>query len=73
MVGKGDIRRKLRALAVFVAGSIDGISGRCDLDESYKDYSKIIRDNGLNGFPNRHQSLHPSPFPSLPKRAFRRE
>lgn len=31
-------------------GEIDGISGRVDLDESYKDYSLIIKSNGLNGF-----------------------
>lgn len=31
-------------------GEIDGISGRVDLDESYKDYSLIIQSNGLNGF-----------------------
>ena len=31
-------------------GEIDGISGRVDVDESYKDYSLIIKSNGLNGF-----------------------
>ena len=31
-------------------GNIDGISGRVDLDESYKDYYSIIKANGLNGF-----------------------
>lgn len=31
-------------------GNIDGISGRVDLDESYKDYPSIIKSNGLNGF-----------------------
>lgn len=31
-------------------GEIDGISGRVDLDESYKDYFSIIKTNGLNGF-----------------------
>ncbi len=31
-------------------GSIDGISGRSDLDESYKDYPLIMKNKGLNGF-----------------------
>ncbi len=31
-------------------GSIDGISGRSDLDESYKDYPSIMKNKGLNGF-----------------------
>ena len=31
-------------------GNIDGIAGRVDLDESYKDYYAIIKTNGLNGF-----------------------
>ncbi len=31
-------------------GSVDGISGRVDLDESYKDYYRIIKSKGLNGF-----------------------
>lgn len=31
-------------------GNIDGITGRVDLDESYKDYYSIIKVNGLNGF-----------------------
>lgn len=31
-------------------GSVDGISGRTDLDEAYKDYPEIMRSKGLNGF-----------------------
>lgn len=31
-------------------GAVSGISGRVDLDESYKDYPSIMRQNGLNGF-----------------------
>ncbi len=31
-------------------GSIDGISGRSDMDESYKDYYSIMKNKGLNGF-----------------------
>lgn len=51
-------------------GGIDGISGRCDLDESYKDYSKIIRDNGFNGFPKQTSEPAPKPVPEpVPKPA----
>ena len=31
-------------------GNIDGIAGRVDLEESYKDYYSIIKANGINGF-----------------------
>lgn len=31
-------------------GSVDGISGRTDLDEAYKNYPQIMRSKGLNGF-----------------------
>ncbi len=31
-------------------GSISGISGECDMDYSYIDYPKIIKNAGLNGF-----------------------
>ena len=31
-------------------GKIDGISGNVDLDVSYKNYSEIMRNKGLNGF-----------------------
>lgn len=31
-------------------GSVDGISGRVDMNESYKDYQAIMKANGLNGF-----------------------
>ena len=31
-------------------GSVNGISGNVDLDYSYKDYPKIMKSNGLNGF-----------------------
>ena len=30
-------------------GSVDGISGAVDLDESYIDYAKLIKERGLNG------------------------
>lgn len=31
-------------------GSVDGINGNVDLNESYKDYPKIMKSKGLNGF-----------------------
>ncbi len=31
-------------------GRVNGISGNVDLDYSYKDYPKIMEENGLNGF-----------------------
>jgi lysozyme len=31
-------------------GAVNGISGRVDMNIAYKDYGKIIRDAGLNGF-----------------------
>lgn len=51
-------------------GSIDGISGRCDFDESYKDYSQIIKGNGFNGFPKQGSEPTPKPVPDpVPKPA----
>lgn len=32
------------------AGNVDGISGRVDLDKSFIDFPKIIKERGLNGF-----------------------
>ncbi len=32
-------------------GSVNGISGRVDMDESYKDYPAIMAATGLNGYP----------------------
>lgn len=32
------------------SGTLDGISGNVDMDMAYKDYPKIMRTNGLNGF-----------------------
>lgn len=32
-------------------GSVDGVSGSVDMDYSKTDFSKIIKDKGLNGFP----------------------
>ena len=31
-------------------GRVDGISGNVDLDESYIDYAKLVKERGLNGF-----------------------
>lgn len=33
------------------SGSVDGISGRVDMDESYKDYPAIMAATGLNNYP----------------------
>ncbi len=41
-------------------GSIDGISGRSDMDESYKDYYSIMKNKGLNGF----SASDPTPAPA---------
>jgi GH25 family lysozyme M1 (1,4-beta-N-acetylmuramidase) len=37
-------------------GKVSGISGRVDLDKAYRDYPKIIKNKGLNGFKNTEQS-----------------
>lgn len=34
----------------YGVGKVDGISGDCDLDEGYVDYSIYIKENGLNGY-----------------------
>ena len=31
-------------------GSVDGISGRCDMNKMYKDLPSLIKERGLNGF-----------------------
>ena len=31
-------------------GKVAGISGNVDLDESYIDYAKLVKERGLNGF-----------------------
>lgn len=43
-------------------GAVSGISGRVDLDESYKDYPSIMRKNGLNGFPKAATPNPGAPF-----------
>lgn len=43
-------------------GAVSGISGRVDLDESYKDYPSIMRKNGLNGFPKAATPNPNAPF-----------
>lgn len=45
-------------------GSIDGISGRSDMDESYKDYYSIMKNKGLNGFSAPAPAPAPTPAPS---------
>ncbi|MBO4338669.1 MAG: glycoside hydrolase family 25 protein [Clostridia bacterium] len=37
-------------------GRISGISGRTDLDKAYRDYPKIMRENGLNGYKKSNKS-----------------
>lgn len=44
-------------------GSIDGISGRSDMDESYKDYYSIMKNKGLNGFSAPAPAPAPTPAP----------
>lgn len=34
----------------YSVGKADGITGACDLDYSYVDYPKLIKEKGLNGF-----------------------
>ena len=31
--------------------SVSGVSGNCDCNNAYKDFTKIIKEKGLNGFP----------------------
>lgn len=45
-------------------GSVDGISGRSDMDESYKDYYSIMKNKGLNGFSASAPIPAPTPAPS---------
>ena len=40
-------------------GSIDGISGRVDLDKAYKDYPSIMKEYGLNGFKKTDKPVSP--------------
>lgn len=37
-------------------GSVPGISGRVDMDYSYKDYPEVVKSLGLNGFPKNSAS-----------------
>lgn len=39
------------------SGTVNGISGRCDLNYVYKDFPKIIKENGLNGFGAEKESI----------------
>ena len=40
-------------------GSVSGVSGNCDCNNAYKDFTKIIKEKGLNGFPKT-----PTPVPT---------
>ena len=56
-------------------GRVDGISGAVDLDEGYIDYTKLVKERGLNGFTANAQTTDPvtlpteMPFPSEEKAA----
>ena len=39
-------------------GKVSGISGRVDLDKAYKDYPKIMKEYGLNGFKKQEDSSY---------------
>ena len=47
-------------------GSVDGISGRVDLDIAYKDYAAIIKEKGLNGFGKPQGAQTPPQTPAQP-------
>lgn len=38
-------------------GSVSGVNGDCDCDYAYKDYPKIMSENGLNGFKGGKKTL----------------
>ncbi len=42
------------------SGKVNGYSGNLDLNEAYKDYPNIIKDNGLNGYNNGDSSSNNS-------------
>lgn len=42
------------------SGKVSGYSGNLDLNEAYKDYPNIIKDNGLNGYNNGDSSSNNS-------------
>lgn len=53
-------------------GSCPGVTGACDLNIAYKDYAKIIRDAGLNGFAAAPppQEIAPPPGDTVPAAEF---
>lgn len=44
-------------------GTVSGISGRVDRDISYRDYDKLIKDKGLNGYGGTKPEPTPDPEP----------
>ena len=44
-------------------GSVDGISGRVDMNRSYEDYPSMIRTEGLNGYNGEEQEESPAEGP----------
>lgn len=43
------------------SGKVNGINGNVDMNYSYLDYPKIIKENGLNGFTKNPEQSQPSP------------
>lgn len=47
----------------YKVGTINGVSGRCDLDYSYVDYPTMIKARGKNGYPAPAPAPTPTPTP----------
>lgn len=47
----------------YKVGTINGVSGRCDLDYSYVDYPTMIKARGKNGYPAPAPAPTPAPTP----------
>lgn len=48
-------------------GRVRGVNGAVDMDKCYIDYEKIIKANGLNGFPKPEAPKTEEPKPEVPK------
>ena len=48
----------------YKVGTINGVSGRCDLDYSYVDYPTMIKARGKNGYPAPAPAPAPTPKPT---------
>ncbi|MEG0545978.1 MAG: glycoside hydrolase family 25 protein [Oscillospiraceae bacterium] len=51
-------------------GSVEGINGRVDMNEGYKDYPSIIKNNGFNGFSKNSGEEIPVTPPPVPEKKF---